>query len=164
MTELFRTVLIRVTLAGLVSTAAIAIVRDGALKEIVRFSAGLLLLLAFLQPLFAFSFTPLDPNRLTQDWSQAIDEAEAQNMQTTMGTLGDSIARALTKRATERGMNCTFQVIMETDTDGTLQIAYVCAYLQPGETRTDEISQMIEQECGVPPSRQELLTTEDLPN
>ena len=51
MTELLQTILLRVTLAGIASAVALRLVGNGALREIVKMAAGLLLMLALLQPL-----------------------------------------------------------------------------------------------------------------
>ena len=51
MTELLQTILLRVTIAGAVSAMALKLAGGGALKEVVRTAAGLLMLLALLQPL-----------------------------------------------------------------------------------------------------------------
>ena len=51
MTELLQTILLRVTIAGAASAVALKLAGGGALKEVVRTAAGLLMLLALLQPL-----------------------------------------------------------------------------------------------------------------
>ena len=51
MTELLQTILLRVTIAGAVSAMALKLAGGGALKEVVRTAAGLLMLFALLQPL-----------------------------------------------------------------------------------------------------------------
>ncbi|MFR6188616.1 MAG: hypothetical protein ACLUI6_06400 [Butyricicoccus sp.] len=48
MTELLQTILLRVTIAGAVSAMALKLAGGGALKEVVRTAAGLLMLLALL--------------------------------------------------------------------------------------------------------------------
>ena len=82
MTELLQTILLRVTIAGAVSAMALKLAGGGALKEVVRTAAGLLMLLALLQPLAGLHV-------LSWNWqgsvSQSdIDEMQARNMQTTM--------------------------------------------------------------------------------
>lgn len=84
MTELLQTILLRVTIAGAVSAMALKLAGGGALKEVVRTAAGLLMLLALLQPLAGLHV-------LSWNWqgsvSQSdIDEMQARNMQTTMST------------------------------------------------------------------------------
>ncbi|WNX83081.1 hypothetical protein RWV98_10640 [Agathobaculum sp. NTUH-O15-33] len=59
MMELFRTILLRVTLAGAASSLALSVAKDSALKEIVRIAAGLLMALALLQPLSGLRLTDL---------------------------------------------------------------------------------------------------------
>ena len=51
MTELFSTILLRVTLAGAASAVALRIAGGGTMREVVKLAAGLLMLLALLQPL-----------------------------------------------------------------------------------------------------------------
>ena len=82
MTELLQTILLRVTIAGAMSAMALKLAGGGALKEVVRTAAGLLMLLALLQPLAGLHV-------LSWNWqgsvSQSdIDEMQARNMQTTM--------------------------------------------------------------------------------
>ena len=51
MNELLHTILLRVTLAGAASAAALRMAGSGAMRETVRLAAGLLMLAALLQPL-----------------------------------------------------------------------------------------------------------------
>ena len=51
MNELLHTILLRVTLAGAASAAALRLSGEGAMREVVRLAAGLLMLTALLQPL-----------------------------------------------------------------------------------------------------------------
>ena len=60
MSELFHTILLRVTLAGVASAVALRVVEGGALREIVKLAAGLLMLLALLQPLAGLRLTGWD--------------------------------------------------------------------------------------------------------
>ena len=97
MTELLQTILLRVTIAGAMSAMALKLAGGGALKEVVRTAAGLLMLLALLQPLAGLHV-------LSWNWqgsvSQSdIDEMQARNMQTTMSTVAASIAKAVQQRA-----------------------------------------------------------------
>ena len=153
MTELLQTILLRVTIAGAVSAMALKLAGGGALKEVVRTAAGLLMLLALLQPLAGLHV-------LSWNWqgsvSQSdIDEMQARNMQTTMST---SIAKAMQQRAEEAGIPCTVNVEMANDADGLLQVDKVTVYYDStAANRLSELQSLLTKECGVPAERQELI-------
>ena len=151
MTELLQTILLRVTIAGAVSAMALKLAGGGALKEVVRTAAGLLMLLALLQPLAGL-------HMLSWNWqgsvSQSdIDEMQARNMQTTMSTVAASIAKA-----EEAGIPCTVNVEMANDADGLLQVDKVTVYYDStAANRLSELQSLLTKECGVPAERQELI-------
>ena len=156
MTELLQTILLRVTIAGAVSAMALKLAGGGALKEVVRTAAGLLMLLALLQPLAGL-------HMLSWNWqgsvSQSdIDEMQARNMQTTMSTVAASIAKAVQQRAEEAGIPCTVNVEMANDADGLLQVDKVTVYYDStAANRLSELQSLLTKECGVPAERQELI-------
>ena len=156
MTELMQTILLRVTIAGAVSAMALKLAGGGALKEVVRTAAGLLMLLALLQPLAGLHV-------LSWNWqgsvSQSdIDEMQARNMQTTMSTVAASIAKAVQQRAEEAGIPCTVNVEMANDADGLLQVDKVTVYYDStAANRLSELQSLLTKECGVPAERQELI-------
>ena len=127
MTELLQTILLRVTIAGAVSAMALKLAGGGALKEVVRTAAGLLMLLALLQPLAGLHV-------LSWNWqgsvSQSdIDEMQARNMQTTMSTVAASIAKAVQQRAEESRYSVHGESSeMANDADGLLQVDKVTVY------------------------------------
>ena len=150
MTELLQTILLRVTIAGAVSAMALKLAGGGALKEVVRTAAGLLMLLALLHV-------------LSWNWqgsvSQSdIDEMQARNMQTTMSTVAASIAKTVQQRAEEAGIPCTVNVEMANDADGLLQVDKVTVYYDStAANRLSELQSLLTKECGVPAERQELI-------
>lgn len=81
MTELLQTILLRVTIAGAVSAMALKLAGGGALKEVVRTAAGLLMLLALLQPLAGL-------HMLSWNWQGSVSQSDIEtkcrlrNMQT----------------------------------------------------------------------------------
>ena len=156
MTELLQTILLRVTIAGAVSAMALKLAGVGALKEVVRTAAGLLMLLALLQPLAGLHL-------LSWNWQSSvsqsdIDEMQARNMQTTMSTVAASIAKAVQQRAEEAGIPCTVNVEMANDADGLLQVDKVTVYYDStAANRLSELQSLLTKECGVPAERQELI-------
>ncbi len=155
MSELFHTILLRVTLAGIASAVALRVVGDGALREIVRLASGLLMLLALLQPLagLRLSAAALLPGGLSADDVAAIEQ---QNAQTTMSTIAASIADALEGSAAAAGFDCAVHVTMENDADGILQVGRVTVrYRSADAKRLDELKAIITDGCGVDADRQE---------
>ena len=151
MTELLQTILLRVTIAGAVSAMALKLAGGGALKEVVRTAAGLLMLLALLQPLAGLHL-------LSWNWQSDLDEMQARNMQTTMSTVAASIAKAVQQRAEEAGIPCTVNVEMANDADGLLQVDKVTVYYDStAANRLSELQSLLTKECGVPAERQELI-------
>ena len=155
MTELFHTILLRVALAGIASAAALRLAGEGALREIVRFAAGLLLLLALLQPIQGLRL-PAWGGADALD-AQA-EQIERQNAQTAMSTLAAAIAEAVEQRAAREGFDCAVDVQMATDAQGILQVDRVTVrYGGADAGRLDELRALLTEECGVPAERQELI-------
>ena len=140
MNELLHTILLRVTLAGAASAAALRMAGSGAMRETVRLAAGLLMLAALVQPLGSL---------------QAIRET---NMQTAMSAVASSIAKALESRAAAEGYDCRFTVTMATDEGGILQVDRVTVHCGADDiAHLREIQELVTSECGVPAERQEVI-------
>lgn len=155
MTELLQTILLRVTIAGAVSAMALKLAGGGALKEVVRTAAGLLMLLALLQPLAGLHVLSMTGRGASRERHR---RNAARNMQTTMSTVAASIAKAVQQRAEEAGIPCTVNVEMANDTDGLLQVDKVTVYYDStAANRLSELQSLLTKECGVPAERQELI-------
>ena len=158
MMELFRTILLRVTLAGAASSLALSVAKDSALREIVRIAAGLLMALALLQPLAGLRLTDLARQADSAAGEISIPELEAQNRQTTLNAMGAAVASALEERASAIGIECTVLVTMATDKDGLLQTDRVTVFYRKKDApRLAELQELILKESGVPADRQELI-------
>ena len=152
MTELFQTILLRVTLAGIAAAAALRIAGGGALREAVRLAAGLLMLLALLQPLAGLRLPAWD------GLGVSVPDADALGQQTAMSTVAGAIADALALRAEEQGLHASFRVTMTIDADGLLQIDRVAIHYGAADAdRLRELQTLVAEECGVPADRQELI-------
>lgn len=155
MTELFQTILLRVTVAGVASAVALRVAGGGALREIVKMAAGLLMLLALLQPLSGLHLLSWEGWGLSPPDVDAIGE---QNVQTTMSTIAATIAQAVEQRAEQEGFDCSVSVTMANDADGVLQIDHVTVHYGGADAaRLDELQTLLTEECGVPADRQELI-------
>lgn len=156
MSELFHTILLRVTLAGVASAVALRVVEGGALREVVKFASGLLMLLALLQPLAGLRLTGWAGLREELTSGVDIQAIEAQNAQTTMSTVAASIADALERSAQAAGFDCTVHITMQNDADGVLQVGRVRVYYQSADkARLEELKTLISEGCGVGEERQE---------
>ena len=133
MNELLHTILLRVTLAGAASAAALRMAGSGAMRETVRLAAGLLMLAALLQPLGSLR---------SAGWS----------------AVASSIAKALESRAAAEGYDCRFTVTMATDESGILQVDRVTVHCGADDiAHLREIQELVTSECGVPAERQEVI-------
>lgn len=156
MSELFHTILLRVTLAGVASAVALRVVEGGALREIVKLAAGLLMLLALLQPLAGLRLTGWEGVRDGALAGIDVDAIQEQNAQTTMSTVAASIADALESSAQAKGFDCSVHVTMENDENGILQVGKVTVYYQSADAaRLDELKTLVTEGCGVDADRQE---------
>lgn len=156
MTELIRTILLRVTLAGLASAVALSIVKESALREVVRLAAGLLMLLALLQPLSRFRL-PSAAELLSTPQADT-SELTQQNVQTAMDAVGSSIGKTLEQRAAAEGFDCSVLVTMAADQDGVLQIEQITVRYKASDSgRLEELQELLTTECGVPKEKQELI-------
>ena len=139
MNELLHTILLRVTLAGAASAAALRMAGSGAMRETVRLAAGLLMLAALLQPLGSLRSAGWSVSAAPD--TQAIRET---NMQTAMSAVASSIAKALESRAAAEG--------------GILQVDRVTVHCGADDiAHLREIQELVTSECGVPAERQEVI-------
>ena len=153
MNELLHTILLRVTLAGAASAAALRMAGSGAMRETVRLAAGLLMLAALLQPLGSLRSAGWSVSAAPD--TQAIRET---NMQTAMSAVASSIAKALESRAAAEGYDCRFTVTMATDESGILQVDRVTVHCGADDiAHLREIQELVTSECGVPAERQEVI-------
>lgn len=156
MTQLLYIILLRVTLTGIAAALALRLAGNTAIREMIRLSVGLLMLLAILQPIAQFTAHGSKGLRL---WGTvSARELEEKNMQTVMSTVASSIAETLELRAAREGIDCDIVVSMENDGNGLLQIGQVTIYYHAKDAeRLADLSAMIFQECGVDADRQELI-------
>lgn len=153
MTELITTILIRVTVTGIVSSVAIAVAKGSSNSEIVNIGCGLLMILAFMQPISQIKLPSIGSFFEAPEISA--EEIQEANMQTTMGSIGATLAQVMQEHAEEKGIACSFAVAMETDEGGVLQVATVTVYYSAVEsTRLAEIAEIIESDCAVTSERQ----------
>ncbi len=156
MTGFLHTILMRVTLAGIASAVALRLAGNGPVREAVKLAAGLLMLLALLQPLPQLKAAGF--KGLWEYDGMTVSGLEEQNMQTVMSTVAASIAESAEQRAADEGIECEIVVTMGNDEDGLLQISHVTVYYhERDEGRLDELRALLLRECGVDEGRQELI-------
>ena len=156
MTELFQAILMRVTLAGIASAAALSVAKEGALRETVRLAAGLLMVLALVQPLAQLRLGSFGD--LMKGSGVNVSDIEMQNAQTTMGSVGATIASVVEDHAAEQGISCSVTITMKTDENGVLQTDKATVYYRASdEPRLDELRTILENDCGISADRQEMI-------
>ena len=128
------------------------LVPDGALRRVADLTGGLILIVTILQPLTAIS-----PRDLTKDLRRLEREMELQQtvwsqaQQTELAqVIAQRTAEYILDRGAALGMNLSVQVETDAGEDG-IPIPYAAMVTGP---YTDALSQMMEEELGIPPERQ----------
>lgn len=155
MMELFHNILVRVTLAGMAGSVAVTLTKDSALREIVRFAAGLLMILALLQPLAQLRLPTLSG---IFGKNQTQMQVQTQNEQTARAAFEKSVEDAITRRAAEQGIACTVAVSLQADQSGGYAVERVSVrYHDLDEEQLAALQSMLETACGIPKDRQEMI-------
>lgn len=156
MTEMIRMLLVRLTIAGMISAVALNLAKEQAMREVVKLATGLLMILTLLQSVQQINFANIFHS--SEKTFVSVSEIEEENMQTAINSIENSIARSLKTRAEQNGIKCSIIVEMQTDSEGILQIGKVCVYYNAAEKdKMNQLSKIITEECGVPLERQELI-------
>lgn len=156
MTEIIRVLMMRLTVAGIISAVALSLAKEQAMREVVKLAAGLLMILTLLQSVQQIDMKQIFSASPTE--MVTVAEIEEENMQTTIHALENSIASSLKHRAEQNDIKCSIVVEMEKDGEGVLQIGRVCVYYNASDQgKMDALSKLITEECGVPAERQELI-------
>ena len=161
MNGILKTMILSVAAASLLAAIAMAFVRAGALREIVRFAAGLMLTIALLTPLSRLELFPWRAavQQSTAAVEQRIDQAEQQGAIWQAQAAAREIEAYITGRLREQGVGCTVQATMQAEEDG-LALAYVTlAGVDTGQQA--QARAILEEECGIAKEKQNYVETAD---
>lgn len=160
MIELVRQMIISVTAAAVFSTVMLMIVQKSALHEVIRLATGMLMILALLLPLSRLSFPSFNGmfSREKLRTEQQVKQAQQKNQNIARSSFGGAVSNYIEKKAADLGIHCSVKTTLTQDEAGTLEIAGI--HVQSDKltaTQRSQLSALIEQECGVPPEKQELV-------
>lgn len=148
-----------VTAASLLAAAAMTFIPGGALREIVRFAAGLMMTIALLTPLAHLQLLPLRQLAQQSDASisQSISSAAKQRQEGIQQASAQEIRAYILGRLREHGISASVAVMMEAQADGTLSTAAVT--LSELSADAAQAAQILEQECGIAKEKQVYVPT-----
>ena len=153
--------LVRQWLIGLTWTArgvalAQALAPEGSVKKVCKLAGGLALLLAAVSPLFSLEDGAV--TRVLEEYRAAMGQCEDSLAERTgqfyQSIIEEETAAYIVDKAEELGIICQAEVTLAYDEDGTpypWEIAAWGEWTQEGQSR---LSALLEQELGVPASRQ----------
>lgn len=124
MIALIRQVILCVTAASLFGAVALALVKDGALKEIVRMGVGLVLILSLIIPLRNIFSLKL-PNLFVQKQNIQQEDTEEIYQQAVLEQVEAEASQYVVKLAEEYGIDCTADVTADISEEGMVSISVV---------------------------------------
>ncbi len=150
MLDVFRQMLVNVSVAGIFAGVALQFVKEGPVREVVRVAAGLMMTLALLLPLAGLPAAGLLFDDALGELQSAAAFAAAEN-RVAASSVGNAIAVYIQDRASEMGVKCTAAVQMESDESGRLETRQVTLWIEGAdEDARAAVCQMVAQECGIP--------------
>lgn len=157
MINLFRILLINVSVAAILAGVSLQFVREGPMREVIRLAAGLMMTLALLVPLTKLPAARMVFSDALRETETAAALAAEENQRIAASSVGSAIAVYIQSRAGEMGIDCTASVHMSSDENGWLVTEGVTLYLESAsEEEIGAVCQMVAQECGIPIYQQEV--------
>lgn len=146
-----------VAVAAMLSGIAMTLTQEGAMREIVRLSSGLTILLTLLIPLSRLDLKKgFSVSGLFSDEKAVIEQSAQQNDQLAYDSMSRAAAQYINQKAENLGLSCDVTVTVGLDEDETITLkgaTIVYEYAEPAVL--EAVQQMIAYECGIPPERQQ---------
>lgn len=144
--------ILAVSTAALFGGIAMTLVHAGALKEIVRLAAGVMVILSLLHPLsqIHIRFPTQWLRTSTQPISRQVEEATVQRKDWMAAASAREIGAYLVRRASGQGITCRIEVRASMKEDDTVSLDGATI---DGALSTEElewINTLLETECGIP--------------
>ena len=154
MMGILKAMLCSVVAAALLGGAAMTLIHAGAMKEIVRLAAGMMMILALLRPMSGLRLT------LPAAWFQGSTEPVRQQVEQSRTQweiwMAESSAREvgayLERKAKKEGVDCRIELRASMQKDGAVSLDSATVYAS-SEERT-KLTRLLEDECGIPKERQ----------
>lgn len=156
MMGLVRQWLLGVTCTAMVLALAQALAPEGSVKKVCRLAGGLALLLAAVSPLLSLEDGAV--SRILEDYRAAVGQCEDGLAEQTdlfyRSIIEEETAAYIVDKAEEMGIICQAEVTFAYDEDGTPYPWEIAAWGTWTQEGRDRLSAVLEQELGVPASRQ----------
>lgn len=153
MLNIFQNVLTTVTITAIFSGIMLSFLKDGAMKEVLRISAGLMVVIAILLPLSSVRVKSFSFSKIKKDYSQEAEQAESKNQDLTYNIVSAKISQYITDTAAKKGIKCTVHTYISYDEDNTIQVDRIEISCDQ-KAKENELSNLIYNECGIDKEKQ----------
>lgn len=146
-----RSIVLGVSTAALFGGIAMTLVRNGALREIIRISVGIMLILSLLYPVSKICLhLPLKSFRQsTEAITHRVDEAKNQQKDLLVQSSSREIGAYLMRKAKNEGIVCDIDVFTQVHDDNTVSIEQIAVYADLTAQQRVWMEAMLEEECGI---------------
>ena len=162
MSGILKTMILSVAAAALFAAIAMTFIQAGALKEIVRFAAGLMITLALLTPISKLQLFPWRQLAIqsTETVDRHIEQAQQQRSTWMLQSASQEIQAYIAGRLREHGITCEIQVELSYASEDSIVLQQVTLSQIPEQTGTQTIQKILKEECGIEKEKQTYVETE----
>lgn len=151
MTGILKSIILSVSTTALLGGVAMTLIHAGALKEIVRLAAGVMMILSLLLPIAKIHITfPLKwTEDRTESVTQSVEQAKEKRKDWMAVSSAQEVSAYLTRKAAAEGILCDIEVHASLKEDETVSLdsATIYATLTPAQAGT--VAKLLETECGI---------------
>lgn len=163
MMDLIRTWLIGITAAAIAAALADSLAPEGAVKKIGKLAAGLLIMVAILQPLVGLDHETMASALAAYRWEAAgySDALEMENGRLMKTIIEEQTGAYIQDKAAALDAVCTAEVTCQTDEAGSLYPASVVIYGELDREQTEALRRIIEGDLAIPAENQQYERTKE---
>lgn len=151
MIDLLRQIILSVTAASLFGAVVLAIVPEGAMKEVLRMGTGLILIVSLVIPMQKYApqrfreFFPRIETAQTEDSTQLFQQEMIREIEAETADYAEQLAQ-------QSGISCQAQVSAQIQTDNQVVITQV-SLKQEGNADLSQLQQTLAQQLGISADR-----------
>ncbi|MDR3766702.1 MAG: stage III sporulation protein AF [Butyricicoccus sp.] len=163
MSGILKALILSVAAAALFAAIAMTFIQAGALKEIVRFAAGLMITLALLSPISKLQLFPWQQLAIqnTETVDRHIEQAQQQRSTWMLQSATQEIEAYIAGRLRDHSITCEIQVDLSYEADeDTIVLQQVILSQLPEQADIPTIQGILEEECGIEKEKQSYVETE----
>lgn len=151
MIDLLRQIILSVTAASLFGAVVLAIVPEGAMKEVLRMGTGLILIVSLVIPMQKYApqrfrdFLPRIETTQTEDSTQLFQQEMIREIEAETADYTEQLAQ-------QSGISCQAQVSAQIQTDNQVVITQI-SLKQEGNADLSQLQQTLAQQLGISADR-----------